>query len=151
MSKYLACLRCLIPPGPEATVKQIFRWRCVIASTAVLALLGVFVIFGALERIGMSGFARADDVDQKIQKALQPVNLRLTSIETSQSTQGLYIVRLVKSDIAQDIHAEKRAWCRADTSQEKQRLREKLDELHQEYEKVAGTGKYATEPDCKDV
>ena len=154
MIKYLitnviAYLRCVIPPGPKATAKQIFAWRCVVASTAVLGLLGVFVIFGALERIGVSGFARADDVDLKIEKALEPVNLRLSAIEDNQALHGIGIKRLVKSDIAKDIHADKIAWCKAETSQEKQRLRENLDDLQIEYEAAVGKGKRATEPDCE--
>ena len=149
MIKCLAYLRCLIPPGPNATPKQIFTWRCVIALTAVLGLLGVFVIFGALERVGVSGFARADDIDTKIEMALAPVNSRLLAIEESQVLQGVGIRRLVKSDIAKDIHADKIAWCRANTSQEKQRLRARIDELQEEYEDAAGIGKHATEPDCE--
>ncbi len=149
MSKFLAYCRSLIPPGPDATAKQIFAWRCGVASTAVLGLLGVFVIFGALERVGVSGFARADDVDLKIKMALQPVTARLISIETSQMTQGGYIKRLVKSDISEEIHAEKLAWCKATTSQEKQRLRENLDDMQGEYEDVTGEGKHVTEPDCE--
>ncbi len=154
MIKYLittaiSYLRCLIPPGPKATAKQIFAWRCGVALTAVAGLLGVFAIFGALDFIGVSGFARADDVDMKIEKALEPVNSRLSAIEDNQALHGIGIKRLVKSDIAKDVHADKIAWCKAETSQEKQRLRENLDDLQIEYEEVAGPGKRVTEPDCE--
>jgi len=110
--------------------------------------LGVFVIFGAAQRIGVSGFARADDIDYKIEQALEPVELRLLAIEENQELQGIGIKRLVKSDIAKDIHADKIAWCKAETSQEKQRLRENLDDLQIEYEATVGKDKRATEPDC---
>ncbi len=146
MSKFLSYLRCLIPPGSKATAKQVFAWRSGVAATAVVALLGVGVVFGAFERIKILGFARAEEIDDKIEMALVPVNARLLSIETSQTTQGLYLTRLVKSDIAQDIYAEKAAWCRTDDDHEKQRLREKLDLLQQEYKDLAGMR--CTEPDC---
>ena len=149
MSKYLAYLRCVIPPGPDATAKQIFGWRCGIASTAVLALLGVVVIFGALERFGASGFARAADVDQKIEKALAPVNARLLSIETSQKAQGLNLDWLVKDRIAKNIYDKKQALCRAQSHAEKQPLLQEITELQDKYEEVAGKGKHATEPDCE--
>ena len=148
LRELLTYLRCLIPPGPKATAKQIFAWRCAVALTAVVALLGVFVIFGAAERIGVSGFARADNIDYKIEKALEPVDLRLSAIEENQALQGIGIKRLVKSDIVKDIHADKIAWCKAETSQEKQRLRENLDDLQIEYEDTVGKDKRATEPDC---
>ena len=148
LREFLTYLRCLIPPGPKATAKQIFAWRWGVASTAVAGLLGVFVIFGAAQRIGVSGFARADDIDYKIEQALEPVELRLLAIEENQELQGIGIKRLVKSDIAKDIHADKIAWCKAETSQEKQRLRENLDDLQIEYEATVGKDKRATEPDC---
>ncbi len=130
MIRYLKYLRCLIPPGPEAPAMQILAWRWAMLSISVVALV---LIASANDWIpGATGFAhaRADDVD------------------AWQTTQGRYLTRLVKSDIAEDIHADKMLWCKAETSHEKQRLRAGIDELQEEYEEVAGLGKHATEPDC---
>ncbi len=149
LRELLTYLRCLIPPGPKATAKQVYAWRWAIAIIAVSALVIVSAANDWIPRVTGFAHAYAEDVDDKIEKALAPVNARLTSIETSQTAQGNYITRLVKSDIAKDIHADKIAWCRADTSSEKQRLRERLDELQEEYEEAAGKGKRATEPDCE--
>ena len=145
--KLLPFLKWLIPPREDATNGHLHGWRWAVAVTAVCGLFIGMVGLGWVPKL--NGYAYAEDIDNKIENALKPVNDRLESIETSQTAQGNYLTRLVKSDIAQDIHAEKIAWCRADTSQEKQRLREKLDQLQDEYEEAAGVGKHATEPDCE--
>lgn len=144
--RLLPFLKYLVPPEDDAGPRRWLVWRSSVAGVALIALLIGLAGLGWIPAV--DGFAYAEDIDDKIERALEPVNLRLTSIEDSQLVSGLYLTRLVKSDIAQDIHAEKAAWCRADDSHEKQRLREKLDELQIEYEKVAGKGKAATEPDC---
>jgi len=122
----------------------------VVAVTTTITALAVMGLFGLFETIGIAGRASAADIDVKIEKALEPVNTRLQSIESHQEEQGTYIERLVKSDIAKDIYAEKVAWCKAEGNSEKQRLRRELDELQEEYERVAGNGKHATEPNCND-
>jgi len=144
--RLLPFLKYLVVPEDDASPRRWLIWRLSVAGTALMALFVGLCGLGWIPAV--DGFAYAEDIDDKIEAALEPVNTRLTSIEDSQDVQGGYLMRLVKSDIAQDIHAEKTAWCRADDDHEKQRLREKLDELQYEYEKVAGEGKSATEPDC---
>lgn len=149
--RLLDFLKSLWPPGPKATAEELSAWRKVVGLTSGVALLGVLACFGAFTFMGIPGNASAADIDVKIAQAMAPVTARLTSIEGKQMTQGTYIERLVKSDISKDIHAEKGAWCRADEAYERQRLRENLDELQEEYEEVAGLGKRVTEPDCDSI
>ena len=145
--RLLPFLRFLSVPENGASPRQWLVWRGSVAGVALLSLFVGLVGLGWVPYL--PGYAYAEDIDVKITKALAPVTARLIVIERSQETQGVYLTRLVKSDIAQDIHADKRLWCRADTSQEKQRLRERLDLLQQEYEELAGVGQRVTEPDCE--
>ncbi len=143
--RLLPFLRFLSVPENGANARSWLVWRMSVVGVALTALFIGLAGLGWIPRL--SGYAYAEDIDFKVTAALVPVNTRLGNIETSQTTQGLYLMRLVKSDIAADIHGDKLLWCKAETQHEKQRLRAGLDELQQEYKDLAGMR--CTEPECE--
>ena len=146
IGRVLGFLRYLVPPAEKASYNHVLAWRWTVAVAATVALVMSVAGTGVIPRV--SGYVYAADVDDKIQQALAPVNKKLESIDRKQTENTSYIKRLVKSDIAFEIHAEKLVWCRATESSEKQRVRRGIDDLQEEYEKVAGVGRKASEPDC---
>lgn len=75
------------PPGgssPETCAKyrrSVNRWRW----NVCLSLLGIFIF---LVWAFAGGFARAGDVDQRVQKAIEPLKLEITTIKDAQAKQG---------------------------------------------------------------
>ncbi len=145
--RFLPFLRFLSVPENGANARSWLVWRMSVVGVALTALVIGLAGLGWIPRL--SGYAYAEDIDFKVKVALVPVNARLKSIDDRQAAQGVFLTRLVKSDIAEDIHGDKLLWCKAETQHEKQRLRAGLDVLQQEYEKVAGLGQRCTEPECE--
>lgn len=141
----------IIPPKSSAPGEDVFAWRVVVAIAVTLlftALLG-FALWSTGWLLGLSGFAYADDVEEKIEQAIEPINTKLSAIDKSVTIQSGYLEQLVKSDFATRIDREIRARCSATTREEKARIKSAIDTYQQGYEAVAGD-KY-DEPDCEDL
>ena len=126
---------------------RIFFWRLVVSSFITSGVIFALWALGGL--YGTQGFAFADDVEAKIAQAVEPVTARLTTIETTQTTQSGYLKRLVKSDLERLIDREILARCNATTSAEKQRIKSAIDAYQLDYEDVFGD-EY-DEPVCGDL
>ena len=125
--------------------REVLIWRLVVSSFMLLTVLFVVWTLGGL--FSLTGFAHTADVDNKIERALEPVTVRLTSIETEQIVQGDFLKTLVKNDFARLIRNEVRARCKSTSSEEKERINAAIEKYQQDFKKAAAE-RYA-EPDCE--
>ncbi len=127
--------------------REVLIWRLVVSSFMLLAVLFVVWTLGGL--FSLTGFAHTADVDNKIERALEPVTARLRSIETEQTVQSGFLKTLVKNDFARLIRNEVRARCKSTSSEEKERINAAIEKYQQDFKKAAAE-RYA-EPDCEDL
>lgn len=125
--------------------REVLIWRLVVSSFMLLTVLFVVWTLGGL--FSLTGFAHTGDVDNKIERALEPITLRLTSIETEQTVQGDFLKTLVKNDFARLIRNEVRARCKSTSSEEKERINAAIEKYQQDFKKAAAE-RYA-EPACE--
>lgn len=142
------------PPTPDALPDALNRWRWIVSGSIVaggLVLATMLVVStGWFEKF--PGVAMAADVDQqidkKIEEALQPVLDKLDAQGTKLDAQDVYLKRLVSKDIRADIYEKLTAFCAAEQRQ-KARIRSELDELQVEFREA--TGERYPEPRCEDI
>lgn len=127
--------------------REVLIWRLVVSAFMSLTVLFVVWAFGGL--FSLTGFAHADDVDTKIEQALEPLTISLTSIKQEQTVQGGFLKTLVKNDFARLIRNELRARCKSTSSEEKERINVAIEMYQQDYEVAAGD-RY-DEPDCENL
>ena len=75
MSVFKEIVQFFSPPEKDAAPEAILRWRLVISMFVFVCLLFGSWSFGLLPY--SSGFAFAEDVDNKIAAAVDPINARL--------------------------------------------------------------------------
>ncbi len=125
--------------------KTVRAWRLTVSTAISLFVFFVVWAFGAFTKIGIDGFAFADEIDTKITIALQPVNKQL-------GVQDGYLKRLVKRGIRVDIHEKCQEWCDETDQRKRQRIRGDLEDLQEQYETITAApgipGKRYPEPDC---
>jgi len=138
----MSSLKTLIPPNINAVLK----WR--LAVTVCLIALGFIAAWGIGVLPWSSGVAMADNVDTKIQNAIQPINAKL-AVNTG------FLKTLVLAEYAESIRGTLRARCKATDPQEKDRLNRELERKQTEYQSVTKTatqpGRRYPEPDCEDL
>ena len=137
----------IAPPGVGASPRKVFYWRLMISGFVLLLIVHISHISGFIP--GFDGVAFAEDVDLKIERALEPINSDLKTIKNAQSKQSSYLVLLVKSDLSRLIDRELRARCSATTRDEKDRIKSAIESYQNDYEEVAGD-EY-TEPKCDEL
>lgn len=130
-------LKYFLPPNGKATDGDVFRWRLFI-SLFVLAM-GFHVAWVCGFVPGLSGVAFADDVEQKIDTRLKPIEEKLTKVSTGVDT-------LLKMEYSQSIRNEMQALCNTEDQRERDRINTTIERLQEAYIAVAGA-RYAT-PSC---
>ncbi len=143
----------VVPPGKDADEERIQHYRILMS----LFLVGTILMFAWF--LGASpwseGVAFADDVEVRIEAALEPVTERLTAIETEQTVQSGYLKSLVKSDLRDQIDRMVRSRCELNATDDqdddvaKDLINDTIANYQEQFEKVAGED--YNEPECTDL
>lgn len=148
MAISLSHLQGLLPPMDEMT-----KWRLSISCVAIVGLLHVLWACGWIP--GFSGFAFADEVDQKIERALTPIKEEIGQAKAQAVANSKYLKTLVLAQHAETIRGLVRSRCNTNDAQEKERLNTLIESYQSQYMEVGGDGisngpRYQ-EPDCEDL
>ncbi len=147
MSMLTKILQLFFLTQEDPTRRQRQVWRLIVSTFMTITAIFILWTFGGL--FGLSGHATADHVDKKVEKALEPVTRRLTSIEGSQTAQGVLLTVLVKNDFARLIRSELRARCNSTDSEQRERINSAIEKYQDEYKKVAGNN--YDQPECTEL
>jgi hypothetical protein len=144
MGKFSELLDALFPEdNPEdraRTYRVLFR---VIVAVHVLFAWNLFSPFG------LHGFAVADEVDEKIKQAVQPVQTQLVAI-TGQLEMQDAVLRSIRTDqISTKIRDLVRTACESKSDAVRERMQSEIERAELEYVKLTG-GRYPI-PDCTRV
>lgn len=128
-------------PEEQARVLRV-GYRIIVAGSLLWA-------FGLLHPLGFSGFARADEIDGKIQSAVEPIRTQLGQI-TVQLARGEEVQkRILQGQIAAQLRDLNRLRCSTSDEHMRSRMERDIEEAEQEYRTL--TGERYPLPACKDL
>lgn len=109
----------------------IVLWRGGVVVTALW-------IVGAFQNQGFPGFARADEVDQKIEKAIEPIKKELSEQRTILDTVSEQLTATLAESKAAEIRHLVSRRCKETDPREKDRINKEVDRKQEEYVKLRG-------------
>lgn len=112
------------------------RWR-VIISIAIMALF-VHVAWACDWIPGVSGLARADEIDDKIDAKLEPVERKLDTLTRQTTSLSELVKQSLKSQYSEALRKAVAARCNADSADERRRINDTIERYQQDYDSVAG-------------
>lgn len=133
----------LFPPD----VPRVVRWRLMMALTMAFMIFHVAWACGLLP--GFEGFARANEVDDKINDKLQPIYGQLGAITSQLSESQKVQNRILQSQIAAQLRDLHRLKCSTQDDDVRSRMERDIEEAQQEYRVLSGE-RYPL-PACKDL
>lgn len=122
----------LFPPD----VPRLVRWRLMISFTCAVFLFHIAWACGFVP--GVPGFALADDVDQKIDQAMQPVRAQLGQITTQIASQDDILKSIRLDQLAARIRDLQQQRCEAKDRHVKESIDEEIDRQQRQYRVLAG-------------
>lgn len=129
-------------PEERARVVRI-GFRVVVAGSLLWA-------FGLLSPFGLVGFARANDVDDKIQAAVEPVRAQLGAITTQLAAQDEVLRNIRIDQLATKLRELKRACCLSGGDPEvRHRMEEEIERAQRNYREL--TGERYPLPECREL
>lgn len=129
--------------SPEERARMIrIAFRIVVAVHIVWAC-------GFLAPVGLTGFVFAQDVDSKIQSAVEPIRAQLGQITTQLAKQEDIQRRILMSQLAAQLRDLNRLRCSTSDATMRARMERDIEEAEQEYKVLSGE-RYPL-PACKDL
>jgi len=116
------------------------RWRVTVSM--VIVALGVHVAWSCGWIPGVSGLARADEIDDKIDEKLEPVERKLDELTD-------LVKQSLKSQYSESIRRAAAARCQVSDPSERRRINDTIERYQQDYESIART-RYPI-PACEDL
>lgn len=104
---------------------------------------------GLLAPMGLDGFVFADDVDPKIQSALEPVRSQLGAIQAQLDKGEAIQKRILSGQLAAQFRDLNKLKCSTTDEHSKMRMERELDEAQAEYRTLTGE-RYPLTP-CRDL
>lgn len=131
--------------------KALARW-----STKVVMVIGVFAVVGAWA-MSPIGFARAADVKQQINDALEPLQQQQTALKTKldevskvQARDSRRLSLSLANGIASEIRFQLSKACKEKSGEERERLYREVSKKADEYEEFKGVP-FGTWPRCGEL
>ena len=128
--------------SPEERAK-LYRiiYRCCVTGALLWA-------FGFLAPAGLQGFARANEVDDKVQSAVEPIRAQLGAITTQLAVQDEVLQSIRIDQLATKLRELKRTCCLAGSDREVQaRMEREIEAAQQEYRAL--TSERYPLPECE--
>ncbi len=131
-------------PEEQARVLRI-GFRIVVSCSLLWA-------FGMFAPVGLNGFARADEIDSKIQSAVEPVRAQLGQITTQLAMQDEVLKSIRIDQLAQKLRELKLTGCIAGgaDSAVRERLEQEIERTQREYRALAGE-RYPLPERCPEI
>lgn len=104
---------------------------------------------GLLAPMGLTGFVFAQDVDSKIQSAVEPIRAQLGAITTQLATQEAIQKRILAGQLAAQARDLHRLKCATTDDYTRARMERDIEDAQQEYRTL--TGERYPLPACKDL
>lgn len=104
---------------------------------------------GLLAPMGLVGFVVADEVDTKVQAAVEPIRAQLGQITTQLSKQEAIQQRILMSQLAAQLRDLNRLRCSTSDQTMRTRMERDIEDAEQEYKALSGE-RYPL-PACKDL
>lgn len=138
----------LIPPVDD-TPENIRRYRIAQSLSVIVLFLICAAGYGAFERVGISGFARADTIRSKIQEATQPLEAQISKQTAVLDKVSQRLVEQLAAGTAAEIRTQTAKRCIEKSSDERERINREIDRLQTQYAEFKGSGYLA--PSCGDL
>lgn len=105
--------------------------------------ISILWIVGAFSTIGFRGMARAEDVDEKIQQAVQsstvPLAKQLQAVITTQNDQAETLRQIRMDQLSQKLREFQRLWCNPKLDLEARvRIEQEIETSQRQYKTLAG-------------
>jgi len=123
------------------------RWRVTVSMVIVALVVHVAWSCGWIP--GVSGLARADEIDDKIDEKLEPVERKLELLATETAGLSELVKQSLKSQYSESIRRAASARCQLSNPSERRRINDTIERYQQDYESIAGT-RYPI-PACEDL
>lgn len=131
----------------DATPEE--RARVLRIGYRVMVTVSLMWAFGWLTGFGLQGFTRADEVDAKIQSAVEPIRAQLGQITTQLARGEEVQKRILQGQIASQLRDLNRLRCSSQEENVRLRMERDIEEAEQEYKAL--TGERYPLPACKDL
>ena len=133
----------LVDASPEERARVVRLLFRIIVSVHILWACGF------LQPMGLGGFVFAEDVDGKIQSAVEPLRAQLGQITAQLDTQGEIQKRILAGQLAAQIRDLHRLECSTTDEHTRIRMERDVEEAQQEHRALTGE-RYPTSA-CKDL
>lgn len=131
----------------DATPEE--RARVLRLSYRIAVTISLLWAFGWLNGFGLTGFAKADEVDSKIQSAVEPIRAQLGQITVQLSRGEEVQKRILQGQIAAQLRDLNRLRCSTSDEHMRMRMERDIEDAEQEYKTL--TGERYPLPACKDL
>lgn len=132
-----------------------YRARLARWSTKVAVVIGVFVVAGAWA-LSPIGFARAGDIQTRIDKALEPLQKQqaemtaeIAKVKATQERDSRRLVLSLSNSIASEMRLLRAKICKGQTTEDRDRLWAEISRRQDEYSELRGQP-YAV-PSCGEL
>lgn len=116
----------------DATPEE--RARLMRLTYRIVVTASLLWAFGWLSGFGLQGFAKADEVDDKIQSSVEPIRAQLGAITTRLATQDDALKSIRVDQLATKLRELKRTCCLAGGDAEiRARMEQEIERAQQEY------------------
>lgn len=122
----------LFPPD----VPRLLRWR--LAVSAAIAMTGVHILWACGLMPNASGFARADDVDEKISAAVDTIYKEIGKVAKQQADTDEVVKDIRAEQIATRLRELRAVLCNATDHEDTQRLSTDIETAQRAYKKLTG-------------
>lgn len=122
----------LFPPD----VPRLVRWR--LAVSAAIALFMVHIAWACGLMPNASGFARADDVDEKISAAVDTIYKEIGKVAKQQADTDEVVKDIRAEQIATRLRELRAVLCNATDHEDTQRLSTDIETAQRAYKKLTG-------------
>lgn len=120
----------------DATPEE--RLRLARITFRVIVSIHIMWACGLLAPLGLTGFVFADEVDSKIQQAVEPVNRKLSAIESKLERNEDIQKRILTAQIAAQLRDLNRLRCSTADEHVRLRMERDIEEAEMEYKTLTG-------------